>query len=542
MSTTMNSEYAIEELNTTIGDFRSSIDGQMQQIDTTTQRIQETTDQIYASVNEFKQNMVKSEEVQLAHENIIRLDQVIKEQFGDYDRIRRTIIGVVRDFDINLVRNKTIQDLSEELWLTSSRYWLSYALIAVTAWVNNYPEVAANAISECTHRDRIKATLFFTLLNLRFGRNATARRWFSEYLKTLDPKFLQNEAAVMLQAYIAGTFGTDKALEAKVNETINGWIAIINEDAAVAEDLVNAYENYVRNMQPGSQFGYEAIRQYCANADQVEGVYRDMSKFASVQAMVDSLDVDEIEQREDNYKARVDAVLTSLITNYDQEEDELKTQQQYYNLIIKNDGDREDAEAQYQEILRIKGEGFNIGRQFIGWVLYDDEQNTDVHVRKFALSHTKEWLEQALGRFYADIQQRFPTGYKLRIDGWEGLSNGTDQAEQEKNLREYYDTHKLTMVYLNVPNAVAAVGAVLCMGLSFVNLYFLIGVVLGLGFLGFHIFNALREFPARVQSAVEALGRTITQIGMFKQFCSNATHIKDLIIEKLEYRFLAPGR
>lgn len=538
----MDSQYAVQQLSGTIGDFRSSIDTQMQEIDASTQRIQETTDQIYKSVSEFKQNMVKSEEVQLAHENIIRIDQVIKEQFGDYDRIRRTIIGVVRDFDINLVRNKTIQELSEELWLTSSRYWLSYAMIAVTAWVNDYPEVAANAINECTHRDRIKATLFFTLLNLRFGRNETARRWFAEYLKTLDPKCLQNEAAVMLQAYISGTFGTDKALEAKVNSTIDSWIAIINEDAQVCQELVDAYATYIGNLQPGAKFNYEAIRQYCANADQVEGVHRDMSKFATIKAMVDSLDVEEIEQRDDNYKARVDAVLDSLITNYDQEEDELKSQQQYYNLIIKNDGDRTAAENQYQEILRLKGEGFNIGRQFITWVLYDDEQHTDPHVRKFALCHTKAWLEQAIDAFHDDIRKRFPTGYRLRIDGWEGLSNGADEAEQEKNLREYFSTHKLSMVYLNVPNAVAAVAAVACMGLSFLSLYFLIGVALGLGFLGFHVFTALRSFPARVQTAVDALRRTIMQIGMFRRFCDDAERIRQMIAEELEYRFLAPGQ
>lgn len=533
----MDSTYAVQQLNTTIGGFRSSIDSSMQQVDTTTQKIQATTDEIYKSVNEFRQNMIKSEEVQLAHENLIRIDQVIKEQYGDYDRIRKTIIGVVRDFDINLVRNKTIQELSEELWLTSSRYWLSYALIAVTAWVNDYPEVAANALSECTRRDKIKATLFFTLLNLRFGRNQTARAWFGEYLKTLDPKFLQNEASVMLQSYISGLFGTDKALEAKVNDTINQWIAVINEDAAIAADLVGAYEKYIANLQPSAKFEFEALRQYCDNRDEVSSVFGEMSKFASIKAMVDSLDVQDIEQRDDNYKARVDAVLTSLISNYDQEEDELKLQQQYFNLIIQNNGEMKDAEAQFQEILRLKGEGFNFGRQMIGWVLYDNDSDTDPHVRKFALSHTKAWLQTALNNFEASIQQRFPTGYKLSIDGWQGMSNGEDMAAQEQDIREYFETHKLTMVYLTVPNVIAVVGAVLCSGLAFVNLLFLIGTVVGLGFLGFSIYTALKKFPVRVQNAVNALSACITQIGQFKQFCADATRTKALILEKLEYNF-----
>lgn len=530
-------EYAVNELNTTIEGFRASVGDSMAQVDQSTQKIQETADQIYRSVSEFRQNMVKSEEVQLAHENLIRIDQVIKEQFGDYDRIRRTIIGVVRDFDINLVRNKTIKELSEELWLTSSRYWLSYALIAVTAWVNNYPEVASNALFECTRRDRIKSTLFFTLLNLRFGRNETARRWFGEYLKTLDPKCMQNESAVMLQAYISGVFGTDKALEDQVNKTIDQWIAIINEDAAIAQDMVDAYGKYIINLQPTGKFGFKAIRQFCTNCDQVEAVFNDVSKFHAISKLVESLKVEEDIQRPENYKSRVDAVLTSLISNYDQEEDELRTQQEYFNLVIKNEGEVKDAEAQYQEMLRLKGKGFNIGRQLISWVLYSNNESVDVHVRKFALGRTKSWLVKAMENFSAGLQQRFPTGYKLRVDGWEGVSNGSDQAEQEKDLREYFQTHKLTLVYLNIPNVIAAVLSVLCIGLSFVNLLFLIGVVLGIGVLAARIVIGLKNFPKRVEAAAQNLASTIAQLGAFKTYYQNSLAVKKRTEESLKFDF-----
>lgn len=533
----MDSEYAVQELNSTISGFRSTIDTQMNQIDATTNRIQETTNEIYQSVSEFRDNMVKSEEVQLAHENLIRLDQVLKEQYGDYERIRKTIIGVVRDFDINLVRNKTIQELSEELWLTSSRYWLSYALIAVTAWVNDYPEVAANAVAEGTRRDRIKATLFFTLLNLRFGRNETARRWFTEYLKTLDPKCMQNEAAVMLQAYLSGVFGTDKALQAKVNATIEKWIGIINEDAEICRELVGDYAKYIANMQAPAQFDFVAIRQFCRNAEQIEGVYRDVSKFSTLQAVVDSLDVPEIEQRPDNYKARVDAVLTDLISNYDQEEDEIRTQQQYFNLVIKNNGVVEDAQKQYDEMLRLKGEGFNVGRQMISWVVYDDQQNTDVHVRKFALSQTKSWLIDAMNAYSENIKKRTPTGYQLAIDGWEGVSNGNDQTAMEASVKEYFDTHKLTMVYLTIPNVVAAVLAVLCAGLAFVSLYFLIGLGLGLAFLGVSIWRNLKAFPERVRTALQNLANTMQEIGAFQHSCAEGHHMCAATIEKLNFNF-----
>ena len=180
-----NSSALINSLQNTVGTFRSGVSGHIEAVDTSTANIQATTQKIYESVAQFKQDMIQSEEVQLAHENVLRIDQILKEQFGDHETIRRTVLGVVRDFDINLVRNATIQELSEELWITSSRYWLSYALLAITAWVNDYPAVARNCLSEAERRDPAKASLFFTLMNLRFDRRETAKRWFAEYVGKL---------------------------------------------------------------------------------------------------------------------------------------------------------------------------------------------------------------------------------------------------------------------------------------------------------------------------------------------------------------------
>ena len=115
----------INQLDSAVNSFEDKVNVHVQNVDTTTQRIQATTGQVYQKVQQFRDDLMKGEEKQIAHENIIRLDQVIKEQFGNYEEIRKTIIGVVRDFDINLVRNDTIEELSEELWITSSRYWLS---------------------------------------------------------------------------------------------------------------------------------------------------------------------------------------------------------------------------------------------------------------------------------------------------------------------------------------------------------------------------------------------------------------------------------
>lgn len=529
-----NSQALIGNLQQVVGDFRSGVNVRIEQVDASTAQIQATTQAIHENVVKFKQDMLQSEEVQLAHENVIRIDQVLKEQFGDHETIRRTVIGVVRDFDINLVRNATIQELSEELWITSSRYWLSYALMAITAWVNDYPDVARNSLLEASRRDGVKAGLFFTLMNLRFGRNVAAKKWFAQYMATLDPTFLQQEAAVMLQAYLSGLFGKDKELEAQLNRTIESWVAVINDDPAVAEDLVNAYGAFITNLPPRAAFDFPAIRQYCQNAQELESSHAGVSKYQTMLDVIASVDVEAQVQTDDNFKARTDAVLTSLISDYDTEESELRNQQEYYGLIIKNNGLVDVAEQQYNEMLRLKGEGFNIGRQMIGWVLYDEGQ-VDVQVRRFALQNTREWFSAAIGRFSAVLKTTFPGSYRLKIDVWEGVSNGEDQADMVQNMRAYFDANKFSIMYVNTPNILALVVMIVSAGLAFVNLLSLFATAGALGFLIFRVMRANKEYPARIEAAVAGLNEVMEQIVNFRLYFRQESAKRDEIVERLKF-------
>ena len=223
-----SSTNACINLNQTTERVEGTIAGKVNDVKTNTDEIRATAEKIKEMILKFYESMKAGEEKQLAHENSIRVEQELKEQFGNYDAIRKTVMGVVRDFDINLVRNSTIQEMSEELWITSSRYWLSYALLAITAWVNDYKEVADSAVKECVRRNPQKAALFFCLMNLRFGRNDTARRWFKEYLKVLDPESMSQLDSILLQAYLSGLFGTDRELESQANSVVQKWIRVLN--------------------------------------------------------------------------------------------------------------------------------------------------------------------------------------------------------------------------------------------------------------------------------------------------------------------------
>ena len=531
-----NASQVINSLNQTINSFKSKVDVKVNDVSASTASIQATTDLIYRNIEDFKQKMFQGESKQIAHENIIRIDQLLKEQFSNHIAIRRTVMGVVRDFDINLVRNSTIQELSEELWITSSRYWLSYALIAITAWVNNYPEVAKNALSESGRRDAIKTTLFFCLMNLRFGRIEAAKKWFYEYFNTLDPTMLQQETAILLQSFLNGVFGKDKELEHEVIQLIDQWISIINENEQISNELLNGYETYIANLNPQVKFTYESVLRFCTNADQLQKSYKDVSKYELLLQLVKSLDGEAEPQDDENYKSRIDAILMNLISNYDEEELELKRQQDYFRYIVENEGDTEQAEKQYQADIETQNQStFNIGKQMINWAIYSDSIETDVQVRKFGFQNTKSWFKDAVENFDAKMQHQFPSEYRLHIDTWEGVSNGTDQAEQIQSMKIHFENNKFQNMYVNTPNVLAAILLVVSAGLAFLTLYALIVTGLAAGFLVFRVLKAMKDYPLRIKAATDNLNAVMGEIAEFKRYYDEQRSKKDALLSAVEF-------
>ncbi|NMA18206.1 MAG: type VI secretion system contractile sheath protein TssC [Clostridiaceae bacterium] len=530
-----NASLVISRLDQTISSFKSRVDVKVSDVSTSTANIQATTDSIYRSIERFKVEMLHGEEKQIAHENILRIDQILKEQFSNHITIRRTVLGIVRDFDINLVRNSTIQELSEELWITSSRYWLSYALIAITAWVNNFPDVAKNALAESGRRDAIKTTLFFCLMNMRFGRMEVAKRWFYEYFKTLDPTMLQQETAILLQAFLNGIFGKDRELEQEVIQLIDEWISIINENEQISNELLNAYEEYIRNLNTPDKFTYQSILQFCVNVAELEKSYREVAKFEMLLNLVKSLDVDAEPRDSENYKSRIDAILMNLISNYDTEELELKRQREYYEFVVESGGVVEKAEAQYQAMLELESDSFNIGKQMLKWAIYDDSDQTDIQVRKFGFQNTKAWFKKAVNNFDAELQEGFPMQYKLRIDDWEGISNGKDHPEQVESMTNYFENNKFQKMFVNTPNILAVILFIVSAGLAFVTPFSLIVTALAAGFLAYRVMQAIKAYPQRVQTAINNLHNCMGEITEFRRHFDEERTKKDELLSIVEF-------
>ncbi|MGM9899554.1 MAG: hypothetical protein ACI32E_03105 [Bacilli bacterium] len=446
-----NTQQIINELNLTIGGFTGKVNVKVQEVNQATAKIRATADTTLAEIKRFKTDMIENEQMQSAQENVLRINQIIRERFYDYDTIRKTVMGVVKDFDLNLVRNKTIEELSEELWITSSRYWLSYTLIALSAWINDNKLLAENAAAESSRVSESKTALFFCLANFRFGRIEPARAWLSEYFRTVVPDDLKDEAAIMLQAYINGVFGADERTQAEVQEAIDGWTNELKNNKELSKELVNMYETYIKNLRPNNTLNTRYLSRYCTNYNELPTSYNEALKFDLLLRKIKEVDVENINQTSSNYKKRIDLILKDLITNYDEEELELKQQQEYFQLIIDNKGKEDIATQQYNELLNVRNQKQNFGKKCLQWALYANSEDINVHVRKFGFQNTKPWLLDAILNWSKEFEEKFPNSYNIRFNiadkVWEATSNGEDQVEQIASVEQTVEQMKKSIVW-----------------------------------------------------------------------------------------------
>ncbi|MCD8361671.1 MAG: hypothetical protein LUC98_01710 [Lachnospiraceae bacterium] len=589
----------LEELNKTIEALRATVELESSAAYSAADSIRESMDRIYGQMDVFRQNMIKNEVRQMAHENILRIDQLQKEQFADHRNIRETLMGVVRDFDINLVRNSTLEEISEELWLSNSNYWLSYALLAITAWVNDFQSAAANAVAECVRLEPVRASLFFCLFNLRFGRTDSAGRWLAAYLNKLDPSCSPTETIVLLDAYIRGFFDQDpemghgnapshsSALETPprcasaaeraavernaahlsgavgrfahenslregqtygVAEVFQNWVSVMSADAKTDEKLTQVYLEYIK-MAPSSRVcGYEALAGHCQNYGEIVRIFQEVSRLDTlIERQAELVPADISPERQ---SSRLDMILFDLISKYDREEEKLKKQRHFFQLLLENDGDMEKAEQQFKTWQSKEGESFHIGKEMIRWALSDWQNPQERRKKWFGMLCTRQWYLSALEKWMSQLQEKKPIEFMLRIDGWTGTVTATgnsahgssscegqtpilDQAEQERNMQSYFQTSRIWLTAVNSVNLIVAVVFILSVGIAFLNPFVLAVSAVSFGILVLRIARAQKKYNGRVEHARKTLNQCVEELSDFLQYYEKNKGKKDVLEEML---------
>lgn len=100
---------------------------------------------------------------------------------------------------------------------------------------------------------------------------------------------------------------------------------------------------------------------------------------------------------------------------------------------------------------------------------------------------------------------------------------------------KYFRTNKFQNMFVNSLNIVAAIIIIASIALAFVTPYSLVATAVAGIFLGYRCYKAIKEYPKRVEAALNALIQTLTEIGDFRQYFEDNSKKKDAVLSETEF-------
>lgn len=423
-----NNLNAIHQNISVLNDNINIVDGNIQEVNS---QLEKLTDEFH----EFVALQTRANARQIAHTELIRVRQELEQKFGHYGVVRRTTIGILQATDVGIVKKDTISNASEELMLSTPRYWLAPCLVSLSAWINNKQELSEKALREAIHRNDEKTSLFFTLVCRRANRKSSSLKWAQRYLANQNEEALDRKAIIILDAYASGLLGIDT--EGLINKQMQLWLDRLTEKPGFIDKQTRQWSKAISLQRlPLPQQNYPYLQKYSNTwpnmQDTLEGAYLHENLLKYFTAIFNK------ETSTASLKEQLDDTLESLVTDFDDEELPLREEEKLNQLIIKFDGDKVRANKNMQ----IEKTAFETHKDFTQ-LLTDAAMNPDIahaspSTQKFAISLSKEWITNAYNDLVAKNRMHVPNQIDFTLDEFNG---STTDGDNEMNLIIQYNSY-----------------------------------------------------------------------------------------------------
>ena len=428
--------------------------------------------------------------IQIAKQQLITLNQQIEADFGHNKELRRTAVGILQANDLN-VRTDTITTRSEELCLSTPNYWLAPALVALGWWIaasravaegqaSNGKEVQAavsnleSMLREAYARECSKTALFFGLICRRAGNTFQANEWFKEYLAFQNPREVDHTCMVLLNLYASGIMGRG-AEEQAILGTLAGWLdELMNDsDGTYQAQLLSDWANTCRMLYelaepapasyvvlPAFSPTWPALQQ----ATQASLLHARLLEFLETELARKDFAEDDI--------TIIDGLSADLVTDYDADELPIRREQEYQQLIVDLKGNQDLAFA----LRSIKDDILSETKSFVS-ILSDAARNSELSgasdaTAVYALRLQMPWVKQAYEGIALQNREQTPREIAIDLGNFQATTeDGSNEEEvieafvnhvnnQEKNMLEKSKTGMVQKVALIGGAVLAVVGLI----------------------------------------------------------------------------------
>lgn len=362
--------------------------------------------------------------MQMAQTQIVKVRQEREKLYGNYDKIRKTIEGILLAADVGIVRQNTIVTAAEELRLSTPKYWLSSCLVALSAWINDDRKTAEAAVKEALSIDEDKTALFFALVCRRAGRMDSCNQWMVRYLRSQDPEQLDMRCVFMLDAYANGLLGNSS--HGSVFDYMNEWVDILSQKDNFEQKQISNWNKVVSSCMTMPDKNYRAIEEFCTN----KKVY--IAKLSTAYLHGNLFEyIDNIMSAPVNtglIKESLDDILMELVTLFDDDEREKVYEERELEYIIKYQGDEDKAKAAAQ-LERSRFEEVKDFTRILSDVAMGSQDGvSSASTRKLSLAFCRDWIKSAYGDILAKSRTIANSPLSFEVDWFKFSSaDGTNE-------------------------------------------------------------------------------------------------------------------
>lgn len=445
---------AIEQVDDKVSIVGSGLNRVSEKVDVVDTKVGGTQSELAELRRRFEDYVRQAERtanVQRAETKAGTLKADLEREFGHYQVVRRSSIGLLQAFDVGNVSESTAGQISEELMIQTPRYWLAPALVALAAWSRDDKDVCERSITEAYNRSQAKTALFFALVLRREKREAESVRWLHHYLAACDPRALTREFAVILEAASQGQFGPQgtrlaltqlaqwtaelRGSQELVADQVEKWV----EELTVSQKVLDPSEApMLRRLASASDFARikaqaEATTALKACAEKYEAI-KD-SEFTS-SGVISTL---------------LDDLLIQLVTEYDEEELPLNREVAYQDAIIETGGDLDRARTKADQMISVLDEHTDAVTLQTNAAIAPDSLGVSIRTQQVAIGVGKEDFRTAVRSYTKDYRLRHVDNVTLTLEpnhhqlastyGFRGFatSTQTDEAVMAGQLRQAWD-------------------------------------------------------------------------------------------------------
>ena len=374
-------------------------------------------------------------------------------KFHFYHELRRITLGYVIGVDSHIVSSEVLRKKVEKAYLANTDYWLAYATSAVMLWASDEREAANRALNKAMSMDCYKSCVFFMLVNLRFTRVDSARNWYISLLDKTDVNNMSDEWQYVLHAYLVGAMRNDP----EFTQMAGSYFARMLEQteattANFGQKVVQYASNYAANVVHMTEHEYPMLKTACESYPDMKLLLSDMEKIGLLTQRYD-----EVYQMEDDagdtVYEQIENVLYDLVNGYDDEEFKVIKNIRYNEAVIAAKGDTAMASARFNAQYGQIGQTKTFGDLMLGWAFSDDLKETNIMVKRFALSYLKERIgrgvRESFAERYAALKDVYPVSVGIcpEIPPYQTECDENAYQSQSEKLTAYCNKHKMGYVF-----------------------------------------------------------------------------------------------